>query len=216
MSDYNVAFENKACPFIKRITPDYLCIMLHGYGSNGNDLKTIANQIKNTSSCDFLFPYGVDKCEIGTGFQWFSLENRNPSIMLPKVLKTSKTLCTFILREANKRNIKPENIILAGFSQGAMLAMHLGLWHINVGHVIELSGQIICDNKNAPKYKPNIVLVHGTDDDVVLPARIFEASETLIKYNIPHQKHIIQNMGHTIDYNVIDILNKFFGELKVQ
>jgi phospholipase/carboxylesterase len=98
-------------------------------------------------------------------------------------------------------NIQPENLILAGFSQGAMVTLHVGIERkIAPTALFGYSGALTAVNNIEKRIqsKPPIFLCHGADDDVVLPEYTTKAANELTALGFVTQKHIIPNYPHTI------------------
>ena len=64
--------------------PEKLVVMLHGVGSDGNDLISLVPYIqKAMPTCHFISPHGVEAYDMAPfGRQWFSLQDRTPSTIL--------------------------------------------------------------------------------------------------------------------------------------
>ncbi len=105
--------------------PKQLVIMLHGYGADGADLLGLAPYLAaNWPDAVFMAPDAPSKCEMGgAGYQWFSLSDWTPAQMLAGVESAVPILNAFIDEQINKYRLHPRNVVLLGFSQGAMLAL---------------------------------------------------------------------------------------------
>ena len=64
--------------------PRHLVVLLHGYGSDGNDLIGLApHWAKILPDSEFLSPHAPFPCEMGPfGHQWFSFADRSPETTL--------------------------------------------------------------------------------------------------------------------------------------
>ena len=62
---------------------EQLILLLHGYGANGDDLFGLVPLLAPLfPTAVFVAPNAPETCEINPfGFQWFSLENRDPQLM---------------------------------------------------------------------------------------------------------------------------------------
>ena len=57
--------------------------------------------------------------------------------------------------------------------------------------------------------KPKICLIHGNDDEVV-PKRMMETTKIVLEENnIENNTHIIQNLGHSINQEGLNIGENF-------
>ena len=177
-----------------------LVVFLHGWGSNGDDLIQIAhhwlNIFPNTS---FYAPNGPEECDIDpTGRQWFSLNNMSSIDMINGTEKAAKDIINYIDKLANHYSLNYEKIILAGFSQGAMLSLHLGIIKPFAG-ILAYSGALISDPQSKLEHNLNVYLIHGALDDRVSPDNLHLASEKLQKIGANVQSHISPDTGHSID-----------------
>jgi phospholipase/carboxylesterase len=111
--------------------PKQAVVLLHGYGSDGNDLIGLAPQWQAIlPDAVFISPNGPDACrQFGAGFQWFdvSFDGDRLAKRQEGVVAARPVLVEFLQDLCSQSGITPENTILAGFSQGAMMALHVGL-----------------------------------------------------------------------------------------
>ena len=203
-------------------------IMLHGFGSNGYDLISMAPFISNDlPDTVFYSPNAnIGMPETG-GFKWFNLEE-NASIdffthfdyvqTLMERAKQSLPLVTeFINHICQKHSLTPNQIILMGFSQGGLIALMTGLTNSNkLGGVIACSAIPVMINNALElkdiKNKPNVLLTHGTDDDIVPFIGMQISQNTLSNIDCPVQNHYVAGMGHNIDESCIEKIISFIKE----
>ena len=144
-------------------------IIFHGYGSNGNQIINIAKYwqafLPNTI---FIAPNGLKSCYNNKyGHKWFNIENynlkyknlynKNYKIYITKI----KIYINYILYKYKLLTLK---LFFSGFSQGAILALRLGLEYKNNLGIISYSGAFIHEKKFKPKVKIPIILIHGKKD----------------------------------------------------
>ena len=157
-------------------------------------------------NASFISPDAPHSCEMSSqGRQWFPIEE------IPKgAIKASLGLLDLIENEAKKLNLTFKDVILIGFSQGAMMSMQCLLINDKqLGAIIGYSGALRQENINAAndqildgKHKFSdtpILLVHGERDEVV-PFKSLEWSKTLLtKIGFNVQTLSRQNLAHGID-----------------
>ena len=194
----------------ENITIKNAVILLHGYGGDGKDISILTLNwkrfLKNTI---FLCPNGHQKCSINPlGFQWFDLTKEDPHYIIEQSKLAEKKLHDFIVEIKKKYNLKNSQICLAGFSQGCMMSINLGLTsNENYNCIVGFSGKII-DKEDLAKRKnsnPKILLLHGDNDKVVSPTSLLEAEDFLIRNNIEIQTKIIKNCDHHISVEASSI-----------
>jgi phospholipase/carboxylesterase len=186
--------------------PKNLVILLHGYGSNGQDLISLAPEwAGNMADTLFISPDAPFPCEMGGfGFQWFSLENRREDIMIANIQQAVPLLNDFIAQCVENFGVSYDRIALVGFSQGTMMSLYVAPRHDEVFAGVMgysgalLDGQSILDAPDKFKKFP-ISLRHGNADEVV-PVEMFEQAHAFLQgagYSI--EGHITPGLGHGID-----------------
>src|SRR5215813_12418958 len=106
-----------------------LVVFLHGYGADGNDLIEIGRAWQGLlPQAAFVSPHAPEPCaQAPVGRQWFPLTFRDPDERWTGVNKAAPVLTSFLDAELKRRNLAPSALALVGFSQGTMLALHVGL-----------------------------------------------------------------------------------------
>jgi phospholipase/carboxylesterase len=106
-----------------------LVIFLHGYGADGNDLIELGRAWQNLlPDAAFASPHAPERCaQTPTGRQWFSLTFREKNERWVGVNKAAPALERFIDEELKRNNLPGSALALVGFSQGTMMALHVGL-----------------------------------------------------------------------------------------
>ena len=181
-----------------------LVIFLHGYGSNGDDLISIGDEWKQAlPDAAFVSPNAPEVCEVHpAGFQWFPISSAIEHEALTRdkmAAKVTPMLNAYIDEQLTKWGVDDAHLAVAGFSQGAMMAMYAMPRRAKpCAAVIGFSGMLLdADGLKGPNIvKVPILAVHGSADDVV-PAwnleHIEEAAgaagfevETLLRPDLPH------------------------------
>ena len=178
-------------------------ILLHGYGGDGKDISMLSlNWKKHLPNTVFICPNGHEQCPINpSGYQWFDLTKDDPDYILEQSIKAEKKLLYFIDEIKDEFSLNNNNICLAGFSQGCMMSINLGLTsEKEFNCVVGFSGKIIDhkDLKKRKKVSTSTLLIHGDTDQVVSPNFMLEAKDFLIRNNVPIETHLIKNCDHHI------------------
>ncbi len=124
----------------------YAIILLHGYGGDGADISSIAHTWRHfIDNTIFFCPDGPQTCKLNPiGFQWFDLSIEDQNYINDEVRKTEKILIEYVDQIKEKFKLNNSQIILAGFSQGCMMSINLGLTsNEKFKSVIGFSGKII-------------------------------------------------------------------------
>lgn len=184
--------------------PRQLVVLLHGYGSNGEDLIGLAPFFAQAlPEAEFLSPNAPFPCELSPfGFQWFGLEDRSPEMKLGGTRVAAQILDPFLDAELAKRGLKDSDLALVGFSQGTMMSLHVGPRRPNrIGGILGFSGALIGPELLAAeiKSKPPVFLVHGTADQVVPYGALAQAEQALKQAGIPVETESRPGLVHSID-----------------
>ena len=195
-------------------------ILLHGYGGDGKDISTLSlNWKRHLPNTVFICPNGHEPCSINpSGYQWFDLTNDNPDYILEQSLKGEKILNQFINEVKERFSLQNNRICLAGFSQGCMMSINLGLTsETEYNCIIGFSGKIINpkDLEIRKKNSTETLLIHGELDQVVPPNSLLEAKDFFIRNNISIDTHLIKNCDHHIPIESSSIaLNYILKKIK--
>jgi len=194
--------------------PNSLVVLLHGIGADAFDLIPLAKYwaltLKKTKFYSLHAPY---PCKLtSSGKQWFDLEDRDQTRILKEIELIKPMIITFLKKKLKNYNLQYKDLILVGFSQGTMVALNLTLtMKEEVRGVLGYSGGVILTKSGKIEIisKPNICLVHGKNDEVV-PKKMMETTKIILKdNNIDVDTHLIENLGHSIDQNGLEIGQNF-------
>jgi phospholipase/carboxylesterase len=186
-----------------------LVVFLHGYGADGNDLIDIGRAWQGLMPhAAFVSPHAPEPCgQAPAGRQWFNLTFRDPNERWVGVNKAAPVLERFLDTELKRRNLPPSALALVGFSQGTMMALHVGLRRATAPlAIVGYSGLLVVppDGNGEAfaaeiKSQPPILLIHGDRDDLIPPQALFHASSGLASLGLPVEWHLSGGIGHGID-----------------
>jgi phospholipase/carboxylesterase len=190
-----------------------LVVLLHGYGADGDDLIGLAPHWQEfLPTAAFVAPHAPDPVPgAPSGFQWFPISRIDPHEMQGGVAAAAPRIEQFIEAELARLNLPPERLVLAGFSQGAMLALHLGLRRaVPPAAIVGFSGLLAAP---PPKdgMRPPVLLTHGDADTVIPVGAMFAAASTLGAAGVPVQWHMARGMGHGIDPDGLALAGLFMA-----
>ena len=194
---------------------DALVVFLHGYGADGADLIELGRQWRALiPEAAFVSPHAPERCPgVPMGRQWFPLSNRAPDDPAggeerwSGVVKARGQIDAFLDAELERFGLDDTRLALVGFSQGAMIALHVGLRRRRApAALLGYSGLLVGperlkeatarDPRGAP---PPILLAHGDQDPLIPVEAMFLAAEALAAAEIPTQWHMSFGVGHGID-----------------
>lgn len=183
--------------------PKQLVVLLHGYGSNGQDLISLAPYFaQNLPDAMFVSPDAPFPCGMGGGgYEWFPLMARDDEEYLEGVRIAHPILEEYLDKLLDEYNLTNENMALVGFSQGTMMSLYTGLRRNPVlAGVLGYSGALI-DAESLPEgsEKPQIQLIHGESDSVVPVDRYHDAKTILEEKGYQVSGHTTPHLEHSID-----------------
>ena len=191
----------------------HLVVLLHGYGADGNDLIGLAEHWREfLPGAVFVAPNAPDRVPgAPSGFQWFPISRIDPHEMQNGVAAAAPGIEAFLDAELAKLNLPPERLVLVGFSQGTMLALHLGLRRaVAPAAIVGFSG-LLAGPPPAQGPRPPVLLTHGDADTVIPASAMFTAIITLGAAGVPLQWHLARGMGHGIDQDGLVMAGLFMA-----
>jgi phospholipase/carboxylesterase len=141
-----MALSGQVRPPVAGGNPARLVILLHGRGSNGEDqldLQRFWGQLR--PEAEFIPPSAPFPSDVApAGYHWLQGQDRDPAAALAGVQATAPSLDAFINAELQKRRLRESDAALVGFSQGTMMALHIGLRRERpFAGIIDYSGRLI-------------------------------------------------------------------------
>lgn len=191
--------------------PRAMMILLHGLGSNADDLISLVPMFQQLlpPNVAYLSPNAPEPFQPMpfNAYQWFSLGNYNPAEQnfhsyLPQWRESIKTplpqLLQFLTEQQSRFNIPSEQTALLGFSQGAMMSLAVSATH-RLGAVISCSGALLSEPDFTTTTLPPYLLLHGEADEVVPCEASRQATEFLQNLNASATLHTYADLAHSIN-----------------
>jgi phospholipase/carboxylesterase len=195
--------------------PKQIFFLLHGWGADGSNLLDIALALSHDfPEAEFYLPNAPYLCEENTsGYQWFSLSDESTNALLDEVEEASEIVENYIREKTSHVNLDHTNVILLGFSQGAMLAKHLALTRENLCAVVAAySGKLIDIPKNTLDQSVPMILIHG-DEDLVIPVEAMVESYKLLKnIGVSVDAYRMVDLGHGINQAGLELGHRFIKQ----
>ncbi len=202
-------------------------IWLHGLGADGHDFESIVPQlgVDAEHAVRFIFPHAPKRpVTINGGFvmpAWYDIRAMSLSRDVDEqgVRESEKHIHALISRE-NERGIPARRTVLAGFSQGGAMALHVGLrYRERLAGIVALSTYLVCgesleDERSEANSDVPIFQAHGSMDPMVLPeaGRLAHDRLTSLGYTVVFKAY---RMGHEVHpEEIVDVgnaLNEMLG-----
>jgi phospholipase/carboxylesterase len=190
-------------------TAKQLVVFLHGYGADGDDLIEIGRQWQRwLPDAAFVAPHAPELLPgQPAGRQWFALTFRDPHERWRGVNHAAPGLEALLEAELARVQLPASKLALVGFSQGTMMALHLGLRRLQApAAIVGYSGLLVLEEGKGPeslagqvRAKPPILLVHGDRDEVIPLDALFMSADALAAADVPCEWHLSVGVGHGID-----------------
>ena len=180
----------------------HLVVLCHGYGADGNDLIGLAPHWQRMlPTVAFVAPNAPEPCAgAPMGYQWFPITRLDPGEMGRGVESAALGLNDFLDAELKRLELTNDRLALVGFSQGTMMALHVGLRRpAKPAAIVGFSGMLATAPPALGADAPPILLVHGDRDEMIPPGAVFDAATRLGQAGAAVQWHISSGVGHSID-----------------
>ncbi len=194
-------------------------IWLHGLGADGNDFVSVVRELKLPDSLPvrFIFPHApMRPVTINGGYvmrAWYDLAQGPSGLQSnePDIRASQVEIEKLIEREIS-RGLSSDKIILAGFSQGGVIALQAGLRYAKkLNGIMALSTYLAmpdalekeasAENKSIP-----IFMAHGEQDNVI-PFSVAEKSHNaLLKHGYKPDWHAYP-MAHSVCMEEIEAIS---------
>ncbi len=164
-----------------------IVVFLHGYGANGADLLGLADVLgEHLPDTLFVAPDAPETIPMmPSGLQWFPIpwiDGSSEEESERGLLAAADDLDAFLDALMVDEDVLPEQVVLFGFSQGTMMALHVAPRREDeVAGIVAFSGRLLRPEllEDEVVSRPPVILIHGDADDVVPPQSLPEAAEAL-------------------------------------
>lgn len=184
-----------------------LVIFLHGYGANGNDLISIGEEwAADLPDAAFVSPNAPEVCEAwSAGYQWFPIRAISPEAMERDKYASivAPVLSHYIDQQLTKWGVEDSGLGVAGFSQGAMMAMYtMPRRKKPCAAVIGYSGMLLDAQglKGPDIVKMPVLAIHGDADEIVPPDNLARIDSGFSAAGFEIETAMRPALGHGIDH----------------
>lgn len=196
-------------------TAKQMVILCHGYGANGDDLIGLARPWQRLlPDAVFVSPHAPEPVAVMHGaYQWFPVDRTDPETR--GVILAAPVLDGFIDEELERLGFNERQLALVGFSQGAIMALHVGVRRpFAPAAVLGYSGMLADPMrlKEELRVKPPVLLIHGDADPVIPVAALHAAVDHLDAAGLAVQWHVSQGVPHSIDPEGVALGGRFLAD----
>lgn len=184
-----------------------MVVFLHGYGANGADLISLADPLgEHLPDTAFIAPDAPEECPgAPMGRQWFPIpwiDGSSEEESMAGMDRAVDDLNAFLDGVMVDEDLLPEQVMVFGFSQGTMMALHVcPRREDEVAGIVAFSGRLLEPELlvDEVQCRPAVLLVHGDIDEVVPPESMPQAAEVLHGAGwVDVYAHIQEGTGHGI------------------
>jgi phospholipase/carboxylesterase len=212
-----------------------LVVLVHGYGADGDDLIELGAQWRTMlPDAAFVAPHAPGRIPgfppgMMGGRQWFALDTYDPDLLRRDPHHTAQVFAAmqraaeraapalerFVDDELGRLGLGPADLALVGFSQGTMMALHVGLRRDPaLAAILGYSGALLGGEglKRQIRARPPVLLIHGDADEIVPIEAMHAALDALGQAGIPVRHHVSRGLGHGIDGQGLALGGAFLAE----
>jgi len=202
--------------------PERLVIFVHGYGANGADLIGLAEPLaEHMPGTAFLAPDAPERSTANpAGLQWFPIpwiDGSSEEEAQAGMERAVGDLDAFLDAALEREGVAAADTVLFGFSQGTMMALHVGPRRPEtLGGIVGFSGRLLAPERLGEEVvnRPPVLLVHGDVDDVVPPQSLPQAAEALEAAGFERvYAHVMKGTGHGIAPDGLSVALAFMRDV---
>ncbi|MEZ5558897.1 MAG: carboxylesterase [Pseudomonadales bacterium] len=181
-------------------------IWLHGLGADATDFEPIVPLLGLQQPLRFVFPNApVRPVTINGGMEmraWYDIDPGAPLASTADIRRSAAQIESLVRRE-QARGIASKHITLAGFSQGGVIALHLGLrFEARLAGIMALSTYVhdhehLTEEVSFASIDVPIFMAHGLMDPMIPITRAVTSREALRALNYQVEWHEY-GMGHQV------------------
>lgn len=181
--------------------PKQLVVLLHGYGANAQDLVALGGewrkQLPDAAFISLNAPHPAQG--IPGGREWFRLATFSPEEIRSGLHAAAPAVNAYLDKAKAAFGLDDSAVALAGFSQGAMLALRVGLTlRRPIAGIVAYSGVMVEPPPERQAY-PAVMLTHGAEDQLIPPMALYVAEKMLRDAGVTVESEMRPGLGHGID-----------------
>lgn len=172
-------------------------VALHGVGSTDSELELALRRLGAVADVIVLpAPHPFEGG--GSGRQWFSVEGVTEENRSARAAAALEVLLPRIDAVASARNIVRDELVLLGFSQGAILTLGAVASGAHRGAAIAIAGRLAGPVVDAGEHPASVLLVHDLADPVMPVELSANAAQNLASAGHRVERAVTTGIGHSI------------------
>jgi phospholipase/carboxylesterase len=191
--------------------PQQLILLLHGWRESGAAMLPLAQALRQRfAQAAILAPDGPLQADgparpgVDSGRMWYAVQGLSHETWPARVQATLKPLAAWVKAQQQRLGVGPAATALAGFSQGAVIALHAALVEDGLaGRVLAFAGCFTAPPEAAPRHT-TFHFFHGSADEVIPAAGSRNAIGRLAELQGDATIDIAEGVGHTLHPALID------------
>jgi len=213
IKEKNITFSDYTLPPASGKKPDSMVVLFHGAGDSAENFIFLAALLGQfLPDTLFVAPDGPKAYKpIPGGKLWLSTSKNNRPQLLKEIKTLSLSLNRYLDNLLKTYDIPPEKVAFLGFSQGARMALHLGLRRPTAG-IVAMSGSYLDDPTAVKLSRPPILIIHGVEDDKAPVALAQESHKRLDALKMPVTLILLPGIGHDIDPRGLEMAGEFLQD----
>jgi phospholipase/carboxylesterase len=192
--------------------PQQLILLFHGVGSTPQNMEPLGRRLAaEFPQAAVVCIAGPDRCDLGAGHQWFSVQGITEENRVPRIAATLPRFVERVRAWQQQTGATEAQTALIGFSQGAIMALASTqadpARHGSplAGRVVSIAGRFATPPEHAPA-QTTLHFIHGKSDAVIPYAHTVTAAERLIRLGGDVTADVIPFLGHAVDQSVLDLV----------
>lgn len=179
-----------------------LVILLHGVGSNGENMMALADAWRGAlPDAAFAAPDAPLAYDYGEGRQWFNIAGVTAENRAQRIADARPGFDRVLQKTTEEHGFEDQldRVILVGFSQGSMMlldAVATGRFPVAAG--VAFAGRLAAEPSAGRATDTKLLLLHGAADNVVPPPELDHASTALKAAGFDVERRLFEGVGHTI------------------
>ncbi|WP_112873990.1 alpha/beta hydrolase [Paracoccus endophyticus] len=195
-------------------------VFLHGYGADGADLLGLAEPLApHLPTTAFYAPDAAEPSRNNPfGRQWFPipwLDGSSQGDARDGMARAAADIDAFLDAVLEREGLTPDRMVVVGFSQGTMMALHVVPRRAAaVAGIVGFSGRLLAPDSLAEvRVRPPVLLVHGDQDEMVPFADMDLAAKALTDAGFTVYAHTMKGTGHGIAPDGLSVALAFVREV---